>query len=64
MRKVSVLSDVISSSASSMNQHTGYENDEGKVQMESDKFLVEIFLPEGDKRCCNSNADRKSLSTL
>lgn len=48
MRKVSVLSDVISSAASSVNQHTEHGNDERKVQMESDKFLVEIFLPERD----------------
>lgn len=30
--------------------------------MESDKFLVGLFLPEGAERCRDSNADRKRLN--
>lgn len=66
MRQVSVLwlSGLISSSAFWMIHHTECGNDEGKVQIESDKFLVGMFQPEGAKRCCYSNADLKSLNAL
>lgn len=45
-----------------MIHHTESVRDGGKVQMESDKFLVEMFLPEGAKRCCYSSLNAQCLA--
>lgn len=45
-----------------MIHHKDCGKDEEKVQIRSDKFSVQTFLPEGAERCCYSNAELKSLN--